>query len=299
MTRLDTSKDNFETCLIQLLQAYTVNQRGSTSPTSKDSTPQPVSGEQSPPSFDISPESLTALSPEQVSTLVTSNSVNYEVIQQIMAQKHGYHGIPSRTGGAFGVGGPVGGGNNGGFLDNSSGQLSQQEGVASKPGGGGVGVSAALLESSGQIDLPKNSVVQITTEHLHLLQQQVNDLLRSKQVALPSDMTSQQQQMLIQSVLLKQLQLQQGIQREKQANSSGGSGNGGGGESKLPQSTGLTATKEKEESMDTSSTGTSIVASVKEAVPSSSSLESLLSSKAPSQAKQDKNEQEEKKVWYN
>ena len=289
VTRLDSSVDTFETCLIHLLQAYTANQRGSpVSPTSSDSTPLSLvsgGGGGTFPSFDISPESLNSLSSEQVSTLVTSNSVNYEVIQQIMAQKQGYHGIPNRVGGANN-------GNGGGVDDiGGSGQSSRQQtpDVASpRPVGGEGGVASGNGSFSSdssdmqnfQQMLSKTSLLQITPEHLQLLQQQVSDLLRSRQVSLPADMTSHQQQMLIQSVLLKQLHLQQEQLREKQARAAGSSssaasrstpaGGEGGGATATPS---------------TASTNSN-VGSVGRAKEESStpSLESILSSKVGGQA---------------
>ena len=192
LTQLDSSKDTFETCLIQLLHAYTTDQRG-TSPSSAASTPQSVGGvsrgrQATPPFVDISPESLGSLSAEQVSTLVTSNSVNYEVIQQIMAQKQGYQGIPMRT--ASLLAGNNGGGllqdgdSNGGGRIGSSGQSSRQQtpdGASPSPaaggGGGGGVVNKSLSDDAPPVEQSlKNPLVQITPEHLQLLQQQVNDL---------------------------------------------------------------------------------------------------------------------------
>ena len=49
---------------------------------------------------DISPEALNTLSSDQVQTLVTSNSVNYDVIQQIMAQKQQRQSSPGSVGSA-------------------------------------------------------------------------------------------------------------------------------------------------------------------------------------------------------
>ena len=307
LTELDSSKDNFETCLIQLLQVYTANQRGpSSSPSSTGSTPQPfVGGLQAYTCLDISPESLNSLSSEQVSTLVTSNSVNYEVIHQIMSQKQGYHGIPRGMGGAFGMGG----GNNGDSYGSlgSSGQSSRQQTpeVASPrpvgPGGGegGIGAAGNKGSSSSLGDAPlgspssgqgqslvgtKNPLPQITPEHLQLLQQQVTDLLRSKQVSLPAEMTSQQQQMLIQSVLLKQLNLQQEQLKEKSG--------GGGGSISSEASLSNPAANEGAAPMTTAATASTSTAttvptdSLKEKGTMSSSplsLEGLLSSKPLSQ----------------
>ena len=222
LTQLDSSKDTFETCLIQLLHAYTTNQRGGTnSPPSAASTPQSEGGasgggggglggasggggggQSTPAPFtDISPESLSSLSPEQVSVLVTSNSVNYEVIQQIMAQKQGYQGIPMKAASLI-----PGNGNNGGQLDpdaassntnGSSRQSSRQQtpdgaspspaAVAAAGGGGGGGVVSKGLSGSDDtppmgspLGVPTQQILknplQITPEHLQVLQQQVSIL---------------------------------------------------------------------------------------------------------------------------
>ena len=231
LTQLDASKDTFETCLIQLLHAYTTNRRGgggSNSPPSTASTPQSEGGASgggggvskgavggvsgggggqgtpppAAPFIDISPESLTSLSPEQVSVLVTSNSVNYEVIQQIMAQKQGYQGIPMKAASLV-----PGSGNNGGQLDpdaannnngsSNNGQSSRQQtpdgvspsgtAAAGEGGGGGViskGGSSGSNDSTPPMGSPSGvpsqqilkNPIQISPEHLQVLQQQVSIL---------------------------------------------------------------------------------------------------------------------------
>ena len=223
LTQLDTSKDTFETCLIQLLHAYTTNQRGGTStPPSAASTPQSEGGGASRggvggatgggqamlpvPFIDISPESLSSLSPEQVSVLVTSNSVNYEVIQQIMAQKQGYQGIPMKAASLIS-------GNNGGQLDpdaassnnGSSEQSSRQQtpdvaspSPAAGAGGGGGGGVVSKGGVSGSDDttppvespsgVPSQQIlknpIQISPEHLQVLQQQVSKYFEDLAIAL-------------------------------------------------------------------------------------------------------------------
>ena len=215
LTQLDTSKDTFETCLIQLLHAYTTNRRGggaSNSPPSTASTPQSEGGASgggggvskggggggqgtpppAAPFIDISPESLTSLSPEQVSVLVTSNSVNYEVIQQIMAQKQGYQGIPMKAASLV-----PGSGNNEGQLDpdtasnnngsSNSGQSSRQQTPdgaspsATAAAAGGVVSKGGSEDSTPPVGSPSGvpsqqilkNPIQISPEHLQVLQQQV------------------------------------------------------------------------------------------------------------------------------
>ena len=71
---LDNDNDTFETLLLGLLRYHTSQTRPSTVDYSEQA-------------LDISPEALDTLSQEQYHALVTSNSVNYDVIQQILAQK--------------------------------------------------------------------------------------------------------------------------------------------------------------------------------------------------------------------
>ena len=86
LTSLNQEQDTFETVLLQLLQTFTHHQRLSIT---QNETIKPPQNGISPGGVDISAEALSTLSPEQVMALVTSNSVNYEVIQQIRAQKQG------------------------------------------------------------------------------------------------------------------------------------------------------------------------------------------------------------------
>lgn len=332
LTRLDAIKDSFETCLIQLLQAYTANQRSSNSESSPGETnsSSPATGEERQafiPPVDISPESLSSLSTEQVSTLVTSNSVNYEVIQQIMAQKHNYHGIPSKTGGAYGLGGAMGGANNnnnGGDKEKSANSKSgnnepssrkqqTREGVCTRSMGKETNIKSTLSGEDPSTNLApspsqpnssssKQSVVQVTPEQLQLLQQQVSDLLRSKQVSLPADMTSHQQQKLIQDVLLKQLSLQQGQQlvTSQQKEAQAGTISKPSASPPLEREEKEQEEEEKEEKVgerpSAIATATATTSVKKEAPPThtSSSLESLLTSKVPSQ----QGEKEKQKVHW-
>lgn len=88
LTSLNQEQDTFETILLQLLQTFTNNQRQSKAKSSLiENGCLPLDGA-CPTKVNISAEALSTLSPEQVMALVTSNSVNYEVIQQIRTQKN-------------------------------------------------------------------------------------------------------------------------------------------------------------------------------------------------------------------
>ncbi len=107
LTPLDRTHDNFEALLLKLLQAYTM----------QSSQPSENASGSASSSANISGEALDTLSPAQISALITSNSVNYEVIQQILAQ-HNLHSAhqssPSPN---------TGGGNSPSYPENSSGEV--------------------------------------------------------------------------------------------------------------------------------------------------------------------------------
>jgi hypothetical protein len=116
-----------------------------------------------------------------VSVLVTSNSVNYEVIQQIMAQKQGYQGIPMK---AAQLDTDAASNNN----SSSSRQSSRQQ----TPDGASPSTAAGGVVSKGGSDdtttppvgspsgVPSQQIlknpIQISPEHLQVLQQQVGIL---------------------------------------------------------------------------------------------------------------------------
>lgn len=88
LTLLSQEQDTFETILLQLLQTFTNSQcQSKVDSNLKENSSVPPDGVR-PLSVNISAEALSTLSPEQVMALVTSNSVNYEVIQQIRTQKN-------------------------------------------------------------------------------------------------------------------------------------------------------------------------------------------------------------------
>ena len=103
--------------------------------------------------------------------LVTSNSVNYEVIQQIRAQKH----------------------SNGG----RAGDLSVGRSVEpSKTGGSSEDISQQLL--------------QVSPEQLQLLQAQLMEMLNQQKVTIPTDLSPEQQLEMIQTLLVQQLSVPEG-----------------------------------------------------------------------------------------
>ena len=179
LTPLNRTQDNFESLLLLLLQAYTtLNFPGN--PSILGGAP-------------ISGEALDTLSPEQVTALITSNSVNYEVIQQILAQQKGRRdGVrlqsPNRT-----------------LSVNLAEEVREDSNKSPTPLRSPSSFPPAGMDSNQQLQ----QLVQITPQQLQLLQSQVNDLLQSQHISLPADLSPEQQQQLIQTLLIRQLHIQQ------------------------------------------------------------------------------------------
>jgi hypothetical protein len=176
LTSLDKTQDNFESLLLLLLQAYTT-QHYPGNPSILGGAP-------------ISGEALDTLSSEQITALITSNSVNYEVIQQILAQQKGRAGR---------LGSPLQDQSNTLNL-NSLGE--EMEDSMRSPTSLRSPVAGGATDATPQL-------VQITPQQLQVLQSQVNELLQSQHITLPADLSPEQQQQLIQTLLLRQLQMQQ------------------------------------------------------------------------------------------
>ncbi len=176
-------QDNFESLLLLLLQAYTT-QNCPGNPSILGGAP-------------ISGEALDTLSPQQITALITSNSVNYEVIQQILAQQkvRGKEGARLQS--------PIQEQNRALTLNLSE----EPQGDAAT--GSSPLCSPLLTPLAPDAGQQLQQLVQITPQQLKLLQTQVNELLLSQHVTLPSDLSPEQQQQLIQTLLLRQLQVQQ------------------------------------------------------------------------------------------
>ena len=182
LTNLDEGRDTFETFLLCLLRVFTRLQRDSSNVATPDPIPISHTGignGNGDETVDISPEALNTLSSGQINSLVTSNSVNYDVIQQIL--------------------------------------LKQRQQVRSLP------VATEMTEScessgSGEVEMNSSSQaqsLQITPEQLKHVQAQIHDLIRSQQIALPPDLTEEQKQQLIRTLLLRQLHLSQSPEKEE------------------------------------------------------------------------------------
>lgn len=206
LTPLNMVHDNFEALLLLLLRAYTKQNHASTS----SSLISAVVGE-----VGISGDALDTLSSEQISALVTSNSVNYEVVQHILAKQKmcpGGRGLltPSNL-------------NEASLSQSSPSDVLADMSSASASAivdppqrRASVGPSSprsptatpttrttnALLANVADTNQQLQQKVQITPEQLNLLQTQVQGLLQSQNIPLPSDLSVE----LIQTLLLRQLQ---------------------------------------------------------------------------------------------
>ena len=194
LTKLKDGQDTFETILLLLLQTFTSYQRKSSPDRANVLTDMDVSnnlpvadiGRGPPVKLDISAEALNALSSEQVMALVTSNSVNYEVIQQIIARKQKRGGDSEMD---------VGGGKS---QENKTNNGNSTIKVSSEKDDSSSGPSSLLPNISQQL-------LQVTPEQLQQLQVHITELLRQQKVTLPSDLSMEQQLELIQSLLVQQL----------------------------------------------------------------------------------------------
>ena len=166
---LDEYQDTFETFLLLLLKSFTSQQ-------CKDSAIMP--GDH----IEISAEALDTLSSEQVQILTTSSSVTYDAINQIRQRQHAHESSPSK-----------------------------QEKMSSEPPDSNTPVASSPTEdlSTAKSQLQQIQSNQIAPEQLKQLELEVTKLLQSQKVVLPTDITPEQQQEVIQALLLRQLRLQQ------------------------------------------------------------------------------------------
>lgn len=187
LVSLTTSGDCYEAFLLNLLRVYTQNRLdGATASTGDQPAPTSGAGSELYTIDDISPEAINALSQEQVQSLVTSNSTNYDVIHQVLAYRQ-------RTEG--------GGGGGGG-----------SEGVIGEKGVGGESVQGSEGEKSSSNEtmtaLQQLQALQLTPEQLKQIQLQMAELIRTKQIILPTELSVDQQHQLLQSLILKQIHSQ-------------------------------------------------------------------------------------------
>ena len=180
---LDSSGDCYEAFLLNLLKVYTQNKIDTASAAMSSS--QPNSAESNPTAVftvdSISPEAIGALSSEQVQELVTSNSTNCDVIHQVLAYKQrleGGSGVVTEKGVNGEVGERIQGGSSGSSADEAMSALQQLQ------------------------------ALHLTPEQLKQIQVQMSELIRTKQIVLPTELSVEQQQQLLQSLILKQVHAQ-------------------------------------------------------------------------------------------
>ena len=177
VTPLDGNDDTFEMLLLALLRAHSRNQLGYTG----------EGGGESPSG--IAPEALNTLSFEQLHRLMTSTSMNFNVVQQILSQKEGQGHPISNISDGKAVGGET------------KGQVSDS--ATSTP------TTTLDLSKLVQTPLPSGGIsIQLTPEQLTQLRLQVSELLL-KTASIPGNLPVKQQQAMVQALIAKQLNLQQ------------------------------------------------------------------------------------------
>ena len=175
LAQLSSTSDCYEAFLLNLLRVYTQNKIDSqANPDSASQTsaavssPTEANGSGATVIDSIFPEAINSLSHGQVQSLVTSNSTNYDVIHQILAYRQ-------------------------------------------KSEGGGCGASEEKTGSEsgeGGSTLQQLQALQLTPDQLKQIQLQMEELIRTKQIVLPADLSVEQQQQLLQSLILKHVHSQ-------------------------------------------------------------------------------------------
>ena len=151
----------------------------------------------------ISGDALDTLSPEQVSALITSNSVNYEVIQQILSQQK--QRSRRSTSPPSNVGSPHSPNNVLTVTSTGPAMMEfQRETSYSGPSSPHSPKSPIVISNSASGNDSGRStppIIQISADQLALLQSQVQGLLQSRNVPIPSEVSPD----VIQSLILRQL----------------------------------------------------------------------------------------------
>ena len=175
LASLSSASDCYESFLLNLLKVYTQNRMDSAAVKEAESESNSLFTIDS-----ISPEAIDSLSQDQVQSLVTSSSMNYDVVHQILAYRQ------RAEGGSVGTLG-----------DN---------GVESQ-GTGGAQVGSEKSDETMSA-LQQLQALQLTPEQLKQIQLQMAELIRTKQIVLPTELSLEQQQQLLQSLILKQVHMQ-------------------------------------------------------------------------------------------
>jgi len=177
----DLNSDTYETTLLNLLRYHT-------SYLDKTNLSQEFPIEKA----EISPNALDALSPQQIQTLITSNAMNYDVIQQLQRQKVSDREIvPKKE------------------------SLKMVKTEANRPPPQQVVIP--VQESVPPVKEPAKPLQALKIEssegpegiaedQLKEIQRHVKELIISQQASLPKGLTSEQQQQLVEKLLLRQIQ---------------------------------------------------------------------------------------------
>lgn len=178
LVSLSSASDCYESFLLNLLKVYTQNRMDSAAVKEAEAESNSIFTIDS-----ISPEAINSLSQDQVQSLVTSSSINYDVIHQILAYRQRAEGGVDRTTGTLG-----------------DSRVESQENGGSQIGGDKSDEAMSALQQL--------QALQLTPEQLKQIQLQMAELIRTKQIVLPTELSMEQQQQLLQSLILKQVHMQ-------------------------------------------------------------------------------------------
>lgn len=176
LASLSSASDCYESFLLNLLKVYTQNRMDSAAMKEAESESNSLFTIDS-----ISPEAIDSLSQDQVQSLVTSSSMNYDVVHQVLAYRQRAEGGVDRSVGTLGDNGVESQGNGAGQVEKSEEAMSA---------------------------LQQLQALQLTPEQLKQIQLQMAELIRTKQIVLPTELSLEQQQQLLQSLILKQVHMQ-------------------------------------------------------------------------------------------
>lgn len=182
LCEVDLNSDTYETTLLNLLRYHT-----SYLDETNLSDNFPIE------KAEISPNALDALSPQQIQTLITSNAMNYDVIQQLQRQKVSDKEIvPAARKESLKT-----------VKTESSKQVQQAVTPAQEP-------ILPVKEFAKPMHVLKvegnDGPEAIAEDQLKEIQRHVKELIISQQASLPKGLTSEQQQQLVEKLLLRQIQ---------------------------------------------------------------------------------------------
>lgn len=196
IAQLDVSHDTFETLLITLLRSHSRDRLGN---------------QDNGDSMEIAPEALDTLSSEQIHSLVTSSSVNYLVIQQILTQRSKQEcpvnaTVEQRLASIQKQLPNDGTSSNNLPRSPDSSYTNGQAQPMSLPLSSNLTTNAPVnVIHSGSPSKQTGISIQISPDHLKHLQAQISEMFRKQNLQLPPNLSQEQKEIVINSLIAQQL----------------------------------------------------------------------------------------------